>query len=189
MLDPEHPITWQLAAASALAESSPDETDNSAHQLYFNGARPIQLDPALQEFITPLIFVRQNHIYGESDYDGYVSSGGVVEYNIGTDSARGNLILAVAVEDPASGGRLVLVGDVDLLKNGTGFASSPDYSQGFIYPANVQFIVNATNWMLEASAPMPSFPTAAATSTVTITPSPTMTNTPKPATATPTPAA
>ena len=115
----------------------------------------------------------QSNIYGESDYAGYAGQLRLLEYNIGSDSARGPLLLAAAVEDPAAGGRIVLIGDADFVRNGGGFVTSPAYSTGFVYPANVQFMINASNWLLNSDLSLPSFPSPAPTATATITPSPT----------------
>lgn len=75
---------------------------------------------------------------------------------------------------------MVWLSDSDFLTNGGGFTSSPAYSQSFVYPANVQFMLNSVSWLLETDVVAPSFPTPAATGTATITPSPTPSPTPKP---------
>ncbi len=177
-VDPGHPITDGLVPAAVSETPEAGVAENPMQQLYFNGARPIQIDPSLQDYIAPLISDTDTKVYAESDYDGYVASGGIVEYNIGRDGTRGDVILAGAVESPETGGRLVLVGDVDFITNGGGFLSSPPYSLGYLYPGNVQFMINAINWLLDAQVAVPAYPSPAPTGTPTITPSPVPTATP-----------
>src|SRR6185436_16626111 len=119
---------------------------------------------------TPLILVDQPKIYGETNYADYVATGGAAEYNIGVDTPRGPLFLAAAVENQSLGSRMVLVGDADFVKNGAGFVTSPSYSGAFVYPAEANFMVHTSAWLLDATGSNLVFPTPAATSTPTITP-------------------
>lgn len=164
-LSSEHPITEGL-------------TDRVA----FFGARSIEFDASIQLFETlPLIFA-SSEMYGETAYDDYLETG-ISEYNINEDTARGPLAVAASVEDPATGTRIVLIGDRDFVTNGGGLQTSPSYSAGFVYPGNVRFLLNAIAWLLEAdpSATVElTFPTPAATATPTTTPSPVPTATPEP---------
>jgi hypothetical protein len=98
---------------------------------------------------------------------------GYSEYNIGTDSQRGDLILGAAYDDSDSEGRMLLFGDADLLRNGTGFQTSPSYSASFVYPVNVQLMLRSVAWLLDAEPTMIDLPSPAPTATATITPSPT----------------
>jgi hypothetical protein len=178
LVNADHPITQGLSAA----ESETAEGEPAAPLFVFSGARSIEVDASIQNYVvTPLIFVDQPNIYGETDYARYLLTGGAVEYNIGTDSARGPLILAAAFESPRVGSRLVLIGDVGFIKNGTGFLTSPSYSGGFVYPAHAHFMVRATAWLLGVEGADLQYPTPAATSTPTITPTPTLIPSPTPA--------
>lgn len=168
----EHPITAAL-------------TDD----LRFFLSRPIQADSSIQPFfVTPLV-VSDDIYYGESRYDLFAGQG-IAEYNINQDTSRGAQNLAVALEDPQGGGRLVLLGDRNFAINGKGFEVSPPNSAGFIYPGNVRFMLNSVAWLLEQEPVEIDFPTPGPTATATITPSPTPTPTVTPGPSpTPTPTA
>jgi len=174
-VDTRHPITNDLA--SMLIEDE-EETAN-LNSLFFDGARSIEVDGSLQNaLITPLIFTDEVGLYGETDFSRFLSSG-FSEFNVGADSQRSDLILAAAYADPELQSRMLLLGDVDMVRNGTGFAVSPSFSGSFVYPANAQFMVRATAWLLGVE-PMniEQLPTPAATATPTATP--TQTPTPMP---------
>jgi hypothetical protein len=165
-----HPITSGLLPLLAAEDEAITPNLNS---LYFTGARSLQIDSAIQDFnVTPLVFTDMADVYGETDYDRYMTNG-YSEYNIGTDSQRGDLILGAAYDDPNSTGRMVLLGDADLVRNGAGFQTSPSYSGSFVYPVNAQLMVRTVAWLLDAEAVNMDFPTPAPTATATITPTPT----------------
>jgi hypothetical protein len=161
----QHPITQGLIGPSAST------SDLTAPVFSVSGARSIDIDTSFQNsIITPLIMVDQPDVYGETNYVDYVASGGAVEYNIGVDTTRGPLFLAAAVENQSLASRMVVVGDVDFVRNSAGFATSPSYSGAFVYPVQVNFMVQASAWLLEATGSNFVFPTPAATGTATITP-------------------
>jgi hypothetical protein len=152
-------------------------TDSLGGELAFFGARSIEVDAALQGFIvTPLVFSPQE-FYGETNYTEFARSG-VLQYNIGTDTSRGPLPVAASFENPATGTRIVLIGDSDFARNGAGLQTSPRYSAGFIYPANARFLVNAATWLVERETVALTLPTPGPTASPTITASPTLSPTP-----------
>lgn len=161
-------------------------TQNINGELAFSGTKSIEIDAAIQPFeATPLVFSGES-FYGETDYGRYLSES-IAEYNIGSDIARGPLILVAAVENPEDGARMVLFGDRDFIINGGGFRTSPSFSAGFLYPENVRLMLSAVVWLLDANQENTVelvFPTPGPTATVTTTPTPLPTNTPEP-TATP----
>lgn len=172
----DHPITQGLLP--------PAEEQDNLTSLFFNGARSIELNGALAAApITPLIFADDAGLYGEANFAEYNRSG-FSEFNIGPDTAPGDLILAAAYEDPTLRSRMVLVSDGDFITNGAGFVTSPSYSGSFVYPHNVQFMIRSVAWLLERNIVSIALPTPAPTATLTITPSPTIPPTPTP-TATP----
>ena len=156
-------------------------TNGVGNELAFRTARSIEVDAALAAAeIAPLIF-GPDDFYGETSYNELVNDG-LIEYNIGMDTGFERHALAAAVEDQTSGLRMVLIGDRDFARNGSGMVTSPIYSGAFVYPDNARFLLNITAWLLESSAPDVDFATPAATATPTITPTitptPTMTPTP-----------
>jgi hypothetical protein len=182
-VDESHPITGGLLP---LLGGGDEDTPPNLNSLFFDGGRSLEIDGSLSnDSITPLIFADDPTTYGETDYADYVADG-FSEYNIGEDTPPGDLILALAYEDPASGSRLVLLNDIDFLRNGGGFITSPTYSGSFVYPLNVHFMVRAVAWLLDREPANISLPTPGPTATPTVTPSPTPTPLP---TATPDPAA
>ncbi|MBE2271528.1 MAG: hypothetical protein IAE80_25065 [Anaerolinea sp.] len=152
-------------------------------------ARSIEFDSSLRDYdVTPLI-TTESIYYGEAQFGTYLDAR-TFEYNIGTDTSRGSLVLAVALDDPRSNTRIVLIGDREFATNGGGFNTSPPGSASFLYPNNVRFMLNAVAWLLDGDIEEYSFPTPGPSSTPTLTPSPTPTYTPTPSvTATPTPGA
>jgi ABC transporter family protein len=164
----QHPITQGLTGASGSASDTPPPP-----LFTFFGARSLEIDASFQNVVvTPLILVNQPNIYGEVDYANYLTTGSAAEYNIGVDTPKGALILAAAVEHQSLGTRMVLISDGDFIKNGGGFVTSPDYSGGFVYPAQANFMIRASAWLLGVEGSSLAFPTPAATGTATITPSP-----------------
>ncbi|MBN1564146.1 MAG: hypothetical protein JXA10_09920 [Anaerolineae bacterium] len=143
--------------------------------LTFFGARSLESDEApRQSQVTSLVFTDSN-FYGETDFTTYLSTG-YVEYNIGTDTGRGNLVLASALENTVTGTRMIFIGDRQFALNGYGLQTSPSYSGSFLYPGNVRFLLRAAAWLLDADMTDTvelTFPTPGPTSTPTITPSPT----------------
>lgn len=160
-------------------------------ELAFNNARSVVVNlPGLGGSTTGLIFAPEG-FYGESAYQAYIDTG-AHNFDIGADTTPGRIPLAAAYDNPATGARLVLFGDRDIVTNGFGFTVAPAASLGFVYPNNVRVVLQAFAWLLDSESPVLSFPTAGITATPTITPSPlpptaTPTPSPMPPTATPTP--
>jgi hypothetical protein len=152
-------------------------------ELAFFGARSFEVDSSIQGFTVTALIFSDDEFYGEASFQDYVDTG-IAEFNIGTDTARGPLVLAAAYENPTTGSRMVLIGDRDFVLNGKGLQTSPPNSASFLSPANAQFLLNTVAWLLEAEPAEASFPTPGPTVTPTITPSPTPTPLPTP---TPTP--
>ena len=65
--------------------------------------------------------------YGESDFSTYLADG-TVEFNIGSDTPNGPLTLISALANPATGTRIVLIGDREFATNGAGLQTSPPRS-------------------------------------------------------------
>ena len=151
--------------------------------LTFFNTRSIEVDEAPRETqVTSLVFTDAN-FYGETNYSEYFNSS-YVEYNIGSDTGRGNLVLVGAMEDTTQGTRVIVIGDREFAINGYGLQTSPPYSGSFLYPGNARFLLRAAAWLLDADMMNTvdlTFPTPGPTSTPTITPSPVPTVTPVPA--------
>ncbi|MBK9123553.1 MAG: hypothetical protein IPM16_10610 [Chloroflexi bacterium] len=174
-VDVSHPITSGLLPL--LGAGAEDATPN-LNSLFFMGARPLQIDASIQDFsVTPLVLSDIPNIYAETNYARYATAR-YSEYNIGSDSQRGDMILAAAYEDGDSSGRMVLIGDGDVIRNGTGFVTAPSYSGAFVYPVNVQFALRSVFWLLDSEQAVIDLPTPGPTATATITPSPTPSPTP-----------
>jgi hypothetical protein len=146
--------------------------------LIFFQARSLRVNAPDDGVLTPLIYAPEQ-AYGETSFPQYQQDG-TFNFDIGADTAPGRNVLALAYQDNASGGRMVVIGDREFAANGWGFNASPPTSTGFLYPAQVQLMLNAVAWLTETSAPVFTFPTPGPTATPTITPSPV------PPTATPT---
>lgn len=159
-INTDHPITTDLGG-----------------ELAFYGARSIEVDAAMQGFIvTPLVF-SPPEFYGESNYVDYAREG-ILEYNIGADTSRGPLPVAASFEAPATGSRIVVIGDSDFARNGAGMQTSPRYSAGFIHPANARFLINAVTWLVERDTIELVLPTPGPTASPTVSPTPTIPPTP-----------
>ena len=65
------------------------------------------------------------------------------------DTTRGPQTLAAASGLP-EGMRVVVIGDREFATNGFGLQTSPPNSPSFVYPGNVEFLLNAVAWLLEA---------------------------------------
>lgn len=154
-LNPNHPITADLNEA-----------------LVFFGARSLEIDSSIEIFDAQSLAYSADAFYGESAFNDYLNDG-VLEYNIGSDTTRGPLTLISALHNPATGTRIVLIGDREFATNGAGLQTSPPRSASFLYPGNVRLLLNAVTWLLDVEAIDMSFPTPAPTATATITPSPT----------------
>jgi hypothetical protein len=172
----------QVQFATGNVNSSHPVGAEFANSVMFFGARSIEVDEAPRESqVTSLIFSDANY-YGETNFSDYFSTG-YVEYNIGEDTGRSNLVLAAALEDVTQGTRVILIGDREFAINGYGLQTSPPYSASFLYPGNVRFLLRAVAWLLDANMSDTvdlTFPTPGPTSTPTITPSPVPTATPVP---------
>jgi len=180
-------LTWQdygvmaredVVVRARGAQLSPDfeTTDFAANQpiaqgltagVVFAGARSVQFDGSIQNYVAlPLIF-SDPAAYGESAYLDYLATGRS-SVDPESDTPAGRLALAVASEDRASGSRLVVIGDGDFATNGGGLRTSPPYSAGFVYPGNLEFLLRALAWLVDADLSATTelaFPTAAPTAT------------------------
>lgn len=145
--------------------------------LAFFTARSIAYDASIQSFrTTPLVFTSDDY-YGEASFAAYLLEGAAT-FNIGIDTPRGPLALAVASENLSTGARVVIVGDRDFVTNGKGMQTAPANTAGFLYPGNAYFLVNAVGWLVGAdSAPIEqlAFPTPGPTASPTPVPTPTPT--------------
>ena len=168
-LNPNHPITQSISGGF----------------LFFQG-RSFVIDTPSEGTITPLIYAPDDS-YGETAFAQFQTDG-TFNFDIGADTAPGQLAMAASYENEITGARFVLIGDREFAMNGWGFNASPPNSAGFLNPANVNFMLNSIAWLTETSWVPLTFPTPGPTGTPTITPSPLPpTPTPDPnATATPT---
>lgn len=148
-------------------------TEGIDEPLAFFGARSLEVDEAPREAqVTTLVF-SPSDFYGESDFNTYLNSD-FASYNPVDDTRTGSLVLAAAMQDSGTGSRIVLIGDREFATNGGGLQTSPPYSASFLYPGNIQFLVNTVTWLLDAEQTPPfSFPTPGPSSTPTLTPTPT----------------
>jgi hypothetical protein len=158
--DSRHPITAGIAG-----------------EVYYDTARSVEYDATISDFIvTPFLFDGTADSYGETDYSTYLELG-TSEINIDVDTGQARVALGAAYDDPNSGARFVLLGDGDIVFNGSGFETSPPFSPNFIYPTNAQLMINITSWLLATEPVTLSFPeaqpTSTPTSTITPTPMPT----------------
>ncbi len=135
--------------------------------LAFFGARSILFDASIQPFsVTPLLFAG-DEFYGETAYIDYVQVG-EIGYAAGQDTPPNLLALAVAAEDAQRTSRIVIIGDRDFATNGGGLRTSPPNTAAFVFPANVQFLLQAVAWLVGAdgAAGVPlTFPTPMPTAT------------------------
>ena len=141
-------------------------------------ARSLEVDASIQVYdAQPLVYSGAEY-YGETLYVDYLQLN-TEDFTPGTDTARGRLPLAAASENSMTGARIVLIGDGGIAMNGEGFRSAPSNSAGFVFPANVQFMMNTIAWLVGADSaetetfvfPTPG-PTATATPIVVATPTP-----------------
>ncbi len=164
-------VTGNLAAAHPITARLDDD-------LAFFTARPLAVDGTLREAEAVVLAFSDTTFYGESQYNDYLNTN-LVTFDSQEDTPPGSLPLAVAYDNPVLNTRIVLVGDGDFARNGSGFETSPPYSASFLYPGNVRFVLNAVTWLVGVETVDLSFPTPGPTSTPTTTPSPTPT--PEPA--------
>jgi hypothetical protein len=168
-LNPDHPITSGIKG-----------------ELAFFGARSLEVDSSIQIAQVAALAYSNDNFYGETRFKEYQNNG-VSEYLTEEDTLRGALPLAAVAENPNTGTRIVLIGDRDFATNGGGFKTSPPNSPSFLYPNNVQFMLNAIAWLLETETEYLAFPTPGPTATPTVTSTPTLIPTETPI-STPTPA-
>lgn len=179
--DPGTPVT--TFAAANLNAAHPI-TAPLAEPLMFFTPRSIEFDASPRDYsITPLVTTDSN-FYGENQFADYLATQ-TIEYNIGAEAAggdtpRGQLTLAVVIENPNNGMRVVLIGDREVATNGAGFNTSPAGSASFLHPDNVRFMMNAVAWLVDAEIVDYTFPTPGPSATASITPSPTATPSPTP---------
>ncbi len=146
--------------------SSHPITQNLSGELAFFGARPLEIDASMQLFeVVPLVYSLPAY-YGETDYDEYVLNG-QVSYSEDDDLVRGQMVLAAISMNADGGARLLMVGDREFVTNGGGFQTSPPNSPSFLYPGNVEFVLNAITWMLDAEPQAITLPTPGPTYTPT----------------------
>ena len=175
IINQDHPITSDLeellGSVSSSASGTTFSSISNTNSFFFDGARSIEIDGSIAESsVTPLLFAEDNQsLYGETDFARYLTSG-YVEYNIDDDSQRGSLILAAGYEDMELDARMILIGDGDFVRNGSGFSTSPSYSGSFVYPMNVQFLLRSVSWLVDRDSTILDLPTPADTATATITP-------------------
>jgi hypothetical protein len=159
----EAPILITDFTSSNVAADNPI-TAGLAGELAFFGARTLEIDVMIgTSERTPLVFTDPD-FYGETAYFQYLETG-YSDYVVDVDTPPGNEPLAVAFSDNITGAKMVLIGDRDFAINGRGLATSPAYSDAFVYPANAQFLLNSVAWLLGGDAPAVSFPTPAPTET------------------------
>ncbi len=142
--------------------------------LFFSQARSIQVDASIQDVEVTSLVSSPAQFYGETEYERYLEIARSA-YNLVDDTPRGELPLVVALENPNTSTRLVLIGDREFATNGHGLVTSPEYSASFVYPGNAQLLLQATAWLLSTEVSPPSYPTAAPTATPTPAPTPTPT--------------
>ncbi len=122
-------------------------TQDVPGELAFFSARTVEVDASLQiAEVVPLVTGPENY-YGETEYQRYTRDG-FVEYT-DNDTTRGPQTLAAASGLP-EGMRVVVIGDREFATNGFGLQTSPPNSPSFVYPGNVEFLLNAVAWLLEA---------------------------------------
>jgi len=153
-LNASHPITADLQGEIGFFGARSLEVDSSI-SLSSSEAQALAFSPA--------------DYYGETRYDDYRNTG-IAEYDETVDAVRGPQPLIAAAGEPASGMRVVLIGDRDFATNGGGLQTSPANSPSFLYPTNADLLLNSITWLLEADAVELSFPTPGPTSTPTVTP-------------------
>jgi len=137
--------------------------------LAFFGARSVEIDASIQPFDAQALVYSGPEYYGETVYVDYLQLN-AEEYNPGADTPRGRLPLIGASENRETGARIVVIGDGGFAANAEGFLSAPSNSAGFVYPANVQLIMNAVAWLVNADPAQTEtfvFPTPGATATAT----------------------
>ncbi len=114
-------------------------------------ARSVEVDSSIQAYnAQPLIYSGPEY-YGETLYVDYLQLS-VENFTPGADTARGRLPVAAAAESRATGARVVVIGDGGMAANGEGFLSAPVNTAGFVFPENVQFMMNAVAWLVNADA-------------------------------------
>ncbi len=149
-----------------------------ASQLAFFLARPVDVDSGIQRFTNTSLIFSPSGFYGEANYNDYLSTGAIA-FNVGTDTPRGRIPLAASAESRTSDTRIVLIGDRNFVTNAGGWQTSPPRSASFLYTANLRFILNSINWLLDVDSTVPAellLATPGPTATPTITPTPLMVN-------------
>jgi hypothetical protein len=142
-------------------------TAGLADSVTFATARSVQFDGSIQNYVAlPLIF-SDPAAYGETSYFDYLVTGrSSVDPEL--DTPAGRLALAVAAEERATGSRIVVIGDGDFATNGGGLRASPPFTAGFVYPGNLEFLLRAIAWLVDADLTATTdlaFPTAGPTAT------------------------
>lgn len=138
-----------------------------------DGACSMTTDVLVPSSVEVLPLVRTSgELYGESDTRTYQRDG-VFEYNIGADIAIGEHTVLAVSENSRTGSRVLVLCDGSIARNDTGLVTSPPGTSRFVYPGNVQLLVNSVYWLLDADSPVLEFDAPAPTATSTITPSPT----------------
>jgi hypothetical protein len=172
------PMLIQDFVTTNFSTASPMTTDLDGGLAFF-GARSLAVDSSLQVSEASALVFSDSGYYGETDLRGYLDTG-ISQYAEDEDTLRGALPLIGVATNPTTGARVILIGDRDFATNSGGLQTSPPNSASFLYPANVQFLLNAVAWLMDAEPAQDlSFGTPGPTSTPTITPSPVPTETPE----------
>jgi hypothetical protein len=153
---------------SDVDEASPIQVESDSALAFF-GARTIEYDGSIQPYQVTRLVSADPAFYSESAFGDFIETG-LLEFNIGSDLQGDDLAVAVAVEHTQYGARIVLIGDRQFVTNGGGLQTSPPNSPNFVYPANVEFVLNSIGWLLghEAGLSIPlTFSTPAPTPTAT----------------------
>ena len=123
------------------------------NELAFFMSRSLQIGvTSSSSRVTPLVF-SDTDFYGETTLP--EDPGDELfeyTYDDAVDTELGALPLAAAVENTEIGTRIVLIGDREFVTNGVGLKTAPDYSFDYVYPGNVQFILNAITWLLDTDS-------------------------------------
>jgi hypothetical protein len=149
--------------------------------VFFDSARSLEVDfdPSVQSFDLTLLAQTTSDFYGEVQFGQFLEGAGI-EFNIGQDFTFSEYTVALAYENLNSNGKVILIGDRDFITNGGGLRTSPPDSPAFLYPGNVQFLLNSVTWLLDNENIALEFEQPGPTATPTLTPTPTITPSPEP---------
>jgi hypothetical protein len=119
-------------------------------EVAFSVARSLEISGTSAPFrVTPLVFSDADY-YGETTLPQDARDEQFqYSYDSLVDTPVGALPLAAAIEGLASSTRIVVIGDREFATNGGGIQTSSADSFSFVYPNNVQFMLNAVTWLLD----------------------------------------